>query len=270
MAVRRQHYVWRHYLEAWQARDGLVSSLVGDKFVRTNPSNIMVERDFYRLHAITRRDVAMLRELLLREETPSALRRSHENLVAQFTRVSDVQEAVQGHPKVPSHAKASVRDMAIQIEERIHGGTEDAALPILRALRNKDRSVLHSDAAAFAFFNFVSQQYMRTKPTRDRIEAVLTEIMSPASAERIRHVYCHCIATNLGASLYVDRQEFELLFFDAPADQGLITGDQPLVNMLHTDDGNPPPEMVLYYPLSPILGMILAPKSFAMGPAVRV
>ena len=71
MATRHQHYVWRHYLEGWHAHDMLVTSLVGDKLVRTKPRNIMVERDFYRLRAITPADAAVLRFLLMSKETPS-------------------------------------------------------------------------------------------------------------------------------------------------------------------------------------------------------
>ena len=81
MATRRQHYVWRHYLDGWQAEDGLVSSLVGDKVVRTKALNIMVERDFYRLHALSDEDVELLRDLLFREHTPSRLWRLHEDLI---------------------------------------------------------------------------------------------------------------------------------------------------------------------------------------------
>ena len=148
MATRRQHYVWRHYLEGWQAEDGLASSLVGDKVVRTKPLNIMVERDFYRLHALSRKDVGMLRALLLREETPSDLSQLHENLIRFHKGVSDAQEAIRRAPSASSHDKASVRDAALQIEEGMHSQIEADAVPILQALRNKDGRVIHSDATA--------------------------------------------------------------------------------------------------------------------------
>ena len=268
MATRRQHYVWRHYLEGWQAEDGLVSSLIGDKVVRTNPLNVMVERDFYSLHALSRADVQMLRALLLREETPPYLRHLHENLIRLHKRVSDLQQAIRRAPSASSHDKASMRDVALQIEERMHSQIEADAVPVLQALRNRDGRVIHSDATAPTFFHFVSQQYMRTKPIRDRVEGVLAEIMSPPQAARIRHLYCHCLATNMGASLYGDREDLELLFVDAPADERLITGDHPMVNVLGTDDGSQPLELALYYPLSPALGVILAPKALATPPVV--
>ena len=265
MTTRRQHYVWRHYLKAWQAPDGFVSSLRDEKLFRANPLNVMVETDFYRLDVITPRDVAALSVLLLRQETSESLRRLHEKLIAHFRLVWYVYESVQNHPNASSDDKARARDEAIQIEERIHAGIEADAVPVLRTLRNKDSSVIHSDETAITFFNFISQQYMRTKTMRDRIEDVLSEFVSPDTAQRIRHLYCHCIATNIGGSLYVDRKKFELVFVDTPRKRGLITGDQPLVNLLSTDDGTAPPEIALYYPLSPILGMILAPKDLAVA-----
>ena len=70
--------------------------------------------------------------------------------------------------------------------------------------------------------------------------------------ERIRHVYCHCIATNVGATLCRDRSDFELLFLRSPTSNGLITGDQPVVNLLATHDGTEPSELALYYPLFPL------------------
>lgn len=268
MATRRQHYVWSHYLEGWQAQDTLVSSLIGDKLVRTHPANIMVERDFYRVRAITPTDAVILRALLMREQTPSVVRQTHEKLIVHFEYISDVYSVVQRDPRFSSADKAIVQDAAINFEDRIHGGIEHDAVPILRALRNKDPSVIHSDATAFSFYNFMSQQYLRTKSMRNAIQRVLNEIMPPDTAERIRHVYCHCIATNLGASLYVDRKKFELLFVECPTERGLITGDQPVVNILGTDDDSAPLEIALYYPLSPTLGMFLAPKTLGMRSTV--
>ena len=138
-------------------------------------------------------------------------------------------------------------------------------MPVLRALRDKDRTVIHSDATAVAFFNFVSQQYMRTKAMRDRLEGGLRTMFGRPVARRIRNVYCHCIANNLGGSLYVDRHNFELVFVEPPPGRGLVTGDQPLVNLLASEDGRPPQEMVLYYPLAPSLGLIMTPREMDLA-----
>lgn len=268
MPTRRQHYVWRHYLEGWQAPDKLVASLIGDKLTRTRPSNIMVQRDFYRIGALTSADVATLRALLVRDETSPALRDLHRQLIKQFHRLATLGTIAQADPRFHSRHKRLIRDAVIQAEERLHGGIEQRAMPILRALRNEDPGVMHDTATSVDFFNFLSHQYFRTKAIRDAMSNGLRALVPADTAERIRHVFCHCIATNVGASLYGDRHHFELLFLRSPTPQGLITGDQPVVNLLATHDGDAPAEVAFYYPLTPSLAMILSPKSLDLRPAI--
>ncbi len=76
-----------------------------------------------------------------------------------------------------------------------------------------------------------------------------------------KHLVCHCTAENLGASLFVDRSEFEILFLRSGPDHEFLTGDQPIVNLYGAISmDSPPTETALYYPLKPHLSMILLPK----------
>ena len=245
-----------------------MASLIGDKLTRTKPSNIMVQRDFYRIGALTSADVATLRALLLRDETPSAIRHLHRKLIKQFHRLAVLDVIAQADPRLRSRHKVLARDAVIEAEERLHRGIEQRAVPILSALRDEDASVIHDTATSVDFFDFISHQYFRTKAIRDTMANELRTLVPADTAERIRHVFCHCIATNVGASLYRDRDDFELLFLRSPAPQCLITGDQPVVNLLATHDGTEPSELALYYPLTPSLAMILSPKSLDLRPAI--
>ena len=277
MPARRQHYVWRHYLEAWQGPDTRVASLLGDRLGSASPSNIMVQRDFYRVGALTAKDAATLRTLLLGDRTSPALRDLHRDLIDQFHRLSTLDAIAQVVPDLPSEHRTAARNAVIEAEERIHARIEQRAVPILGALRNEDAGVIHDDDASVDFFHFMSHQYFRTKALRDTIERGLRALVPADTAERIRHVFCHCTATNVGATLYRDRADFELLFLRSPTPEGLVTGDQPVVNLLTTHDGTEPAELALYYPLTPSLAMILSPKSLdlrssvaaATAPAVR-
>ena len=138
---------------------------------------------------------------------------------------------------------------------------EKSAKPILEALRNKDGNVIYSDDTAIPFFDFISHQFFRTKRKRDAIVEAAKGILPAENVQRIRNLLCYCYATNTGGSLYCDRHEFEITFLDCQADSEFITGDQPVVNILGDKDGRPPEELAFYYPLSPNLAMILAPKS---------
>ena len=131
----------------------------------------------------------------------------------------------------------------------------------LNALRNKDGNVIYSDDSAFSFFNFISQQFFRTKSKHDVVVESFEGLLPAENAQRIQNLICHCVATNIGGSLYCDRHGFEIIFLDCPAGSEFITGDQPVVNILTNRDGRPPEELAFYYPLSPNLAIILAPKS---------
>ena len=146
----------------------------------------------------------------------------------------------------------------------MHSGVENSAQSILEVLRNKDDKIIYSDNNAIEFFDFISQQYFRTKKMRDGIVEDLQSILPAENLQRIRNVICHCLAINVGGSLYVERRGWEIIFLDCPAGSEFITGDQPLINILGTKNGTPPTKLAFYYPLYPSLAMILAPKSLEL------
>ena len=80
--TRRQHYVWRHYLEAWEFKDGLTNCLREGRIFTSNPVNIMVERDFYKLSSVTRMEVKFL-ELFLKKTPAKDLRDLNRSLAGR-------------------------------------------------------------------------------------------------------------------------------------------------------------------------------------------
>jgi hypothetical protein len=102
----RQHYVWQEYLRSW-AVNGKVHCLREGRVFATGTAVLGVETDFYKVHAITDQDLALLRLVaglktlhpLQREFTESFLDRvlSPTLFVSQYreelTNISDVDEA---------------------------------------------------------------------------------------------------------------------------------------------------------------------------------
>ena len=163
MTTRRQHYVWRHYLEAWQREDGLVyCSRNGKLLPPTNPKNIMVERDYYKLHRITRSDATFLKAFI--ESTGSAvLLRSHRNLVATLAHVAEANELIQSSDRASTPEKRYAQTLVIEIEEQLQGQIEEGALPLLEELRQKRTEFINISETAITFFHFIAHQYFRTK-----------------------------------------------------------------------------------------------------------
>ena len=119
MVARRQHYVWRHYLEMWQGEDDSVWCFRNQKIFTTNPTNIMVEKDFYKLQELTREDIDILQEFV-KKTTPS-LRNTHKALVANFAFIAEASKRLQVDPKASSADRETARKMVIESAGRVGG-----------------------------------------------------------------------------------------------------------------------------------------------------
>jgi hypothetical protein len=79
--TRRQHHVWRSYLEAWST-DQIISCLSDGRTFPSNVSRVGVERDFHKLQALTSADIRGVRWLIGKAH-PSA-NRVQENFLTAF------------------------------------------------------------------------------------------------------------------------------------------------------------------------------------------
>ncbi len=264
MTTRRQHYVWRHYLEAWQDEERLVHwSRNGEILPPTNPKNVMVERDFYKLSRITKADVIFL-QAYIQSMGSATLRKSHGNLVAKLAYIAEANEIIRSSASASNAEKRVAQAAVIEIEEQLQGQIEQNALPMLGELRQKRTDFLNNYEASMNFFRFIAHQYFRTKRSREAIGEVLSQDSPNHDLARHKNIVSHLGAENLGCSLFVDRNEFDIIFLEGSNDLGFITGDQPVVNLLGTGIGNPSEttELALYYPLSPFLACLLSPRDY--------
>ena len=263
MTTRMQHYVWRHYLEAWQNEDGLVHcSRRGKILPPTNPKNLMVERDFYKLSRITKEDAILLKAFI--QSTEATLRQSHRNLIAALAHIANSNDLIQNSDRTSLDEKRYAQGLAIEMEEQLQGQIEQGALPILEELRHKRNEFVNVDRTAIQFFHFLAHQYFRTKHIREAIGEELAQISPNHDFARLSNIVCHIGAVNVGGSLFVDRNQFDIVFLDDGDDVGFITGDQPVVNLLGTGDGSETTELALYYPLSPSLSCLVVPKELKL------
>ena len=264
MPTHRPHTVWRHYLEAWQDQRGFVHfSRNGEILPPSNPVNVMVARHTYKLPLITQTDVRFL-ELFIEQTGRAALRPSHRKLVANWARISHANELIKNNGGASAEDRRYVEGLVIDAEEMLHSKTEEIALPILAALRQKRNNFLNSYEEAIVFFHFIAHQYFRTEPGREAIGETLVQGFPGHDFDRLRNIISYIGAENVGNSLFVDRKEYDIVFAENRCDLGFITGDQPVINLLGTGDGSETKELAFYYPLSPQLSCVLAPKIYRL------
>ena len=264
MTTRMQHYVWRKYLEAWQQSSGQIWCLRNGKEFESNPANVMKKRDYYSLSRITRADMVFLDAMFM--NTNPELRKSHRSLIELLGNIANVNHAVQASGKATEEERKYANDLVIETEEKLQTGIEQRALPILEQLRHEKMDFLANYDLAMSFFQYISHQYMRTKALREAVGEELRNSLLGRDFGHLKNLLCHCAAENLGASLFVDRNKFEIVFMRCGSSDEFITGDQPLVNIFHSCGQDiPPTELALYYPLGPHLSMLLLPRVFGLN-----
>ena len=265
MTTRNHHYVWRHYLEAWGNESGLVHwSKDGEVRSPTNPTNLMVERDYNKLPLISSSDLAFLR--LLFESTGSAeLRQTHRIFIDDLAHIVQTSEVIQSGDRFSAGEKRLAQAAVVETMEDLHTQIEQSALSILKELRHKRTDFINDYDSSMAFFRFIAHQYLRTRRIREDFEEVHSQVFLGHDFARLAPIVSHIGAENFGASLFVDRNDFDIVFLEGRDDIRFITGDQPVVNLMGDGYGGDTTELSLYYPLSPNLSCLVSPKEYRLG-----
>lgn len=264
MTVRRQHYVWRHYIESWANKRGLVHCLRhGKDYFLANPSNVMVERDFYKLHELDTQDMEFLKAYI-ENSGPSGLKLHHQEFVELIALIANGNAVIQRDSRSSPAEKVEAKRLSIEAEEKVHADIENKALPIINELRNKRSGFLDSNESSATFFLFIAQQYCRTKNIRNDVRTYLSRSKLGRDLSRLTNVMCYIWATTMAFNLSHIDHDFDIVFLENRGNHGFVTGDQPLINILANRYGGDTTGTTFYYPLSPNLSCLVVPKRFKL------
>lgn len=252
--TRRQHHIWRSYLKAWST-DQIIFCLQDGRIFPSNVSRVGVERDFYKLPALTSADIEGVRWLIGKAQ-PSATR-VQETFLTAFGFPGWLLSNPPPHLAGDAEYEAQLRHQVINAEECWHAALEARMVPIIAALRHRDASVYADDEQCIPFLHFLCLQSLRTKGVRDKVAARTSEV-NGFSVARSWNILRHIFAVNVGGGLYLERKKRPLWMLENDTDIPFITGDQPVVNLFPSPHPDKPPELLaLYYPLSPSTALII-------------
>jgi Protein of unknown function (DUF4238) len=252
--TRRQHHVWRSYLEAWST-DQIIFCLRDGRIFPSNVNGVGVERDFHKLPALTSADIQGVRWLIGKGNQSAT--RVQENFLTAFGFPGWLLSNPPPHLAGDAEYEAQLRHQVINAEEDWHAGLEDRMVPVIAALRRRDASVYADDKGCIPFLHFLCLQSLRTKGVRDRVAARTSEV-NGFSIARCWNILRHIFAVNVGVGLYLERKTRPLWMLENETDVPFITGDQPVVNLFPSPHPDKPPELLaLYYPLSPSTALII-------------
>lgn len=251
---KNQHYVWKHYLDAWAPSGKIACYRQRERKAFTpNTKNIASETYFYRVFDLTEAELAYLNGVI--NSRPERVRETLRGFVDMFQLVAQMRRLLERHGKPDPAIKAQYQALLDQAErsmgEQYHVAIEQRAIPLLDRLRNGDASFWLNERDASSFSYFIATQYLRTARMRNAV--VGTVAVAGIDISRVWPIECHFWSTEIGATLFLNRDRYRAVILTNRTDVSFITGDQPAIN-LHAANI---PEFRLYYPVTPETALLL-------------
>ncbi|MEL7608814.1 MAG: DUF4238 domain-containing protein [Bacillota bacterium] len=262
MKKRKQHYVWKHYLEAWTV-DGQLFCLRDKNIFPTNLINIAQKRDFYRLNELTENDIALIK-LLWIDTSPPLLRPLHMDLLNGFNLAFEIKKLYEASGKIDLELEKQLDVTMNNLEENFHCGIEGLAIPYLENVRSGDIAFYADEGNRIEFNYFLATQYLRTNHIKEHIKTAFSDMPRKyaqfgLNIERVWNVVSHILATNMGYVLSREDSNMQLILLYNNTKIPFITSDQPIVNIRADHlSFDAPTEFELYYPHTPNLALILS------------
>lgn len=262
MKKRRQHYVWQHYLEAWTT-NGQLYCLRNSSIFRTNTLNIGQQRDFYRLQELTPNDIVLIK-LLYVNNSPLFLQPLHNQLLDEFNLAFELKREYEKSREKNEEFEKQIDITINNLEENLHCGIENMAIPFLEKVQKKDLSFYKDEQNRIEFNYFIATQYLRTNHMRQRLKQAFQDIPAKYAhfnfdINRIWNVVTHITATNLGFSLSRPEYHINIFLLENNTDVPFVTGDQPLINLKSDPKSfEVPSKLELYYPQTPEIALMFS------------
>lgn len=258
--VKQPHYVWRSYLEAWEVEKRL-HVLRDGKYFSSAARGIAKQSGFYRLRDLTKDDLKFIEAVAIPKGAHQ--REGHLQLMRAFYAVSLAATTLLDLDLPLEHRE--IAEKAINdTEEDFHSHIEQLGMPWLKELQQGNIDFIKDEANGL-FFYFLFTQYFRTKAMKTNMLQSLEgsddlRVLAPRF-EKCWPVFRHIHATDVAANVFAKRREFKAVMLHAGPEKTLITGDQPVINMLADPEMKVMPiGAEFYYPVTPNLALLYTPN----------
>lgn len=257
MMKKKQHYVWRHYLSPWAKNDQVFCLSAGKVFL-TNLMNVANENYFYKLKELSAKDIDLIKKLLI-ERTPKLLQDLNTNWIRIFSIMYDFKSLYEKSGRSDPEFERELQKQIVNLEEDLHTRIEQSAIPLLEMIYQEDSSFYDDDDRKAIFNYFIAVQYFRTNKIKKNITGQALGLPQ-IDLSRIWNVASHIFATNLGMSLYREKELFKGILIRNHTAVPFITGDQPVINTYAKYDEKTiltHEQLELYYPVRPDLALLI-------------
>ncbi|MFH7524865.1 DUF4238 domain-containing protein [Aeromonas sp. A5] len=252
----KQHFVWRNYLRAW-ANNEIICCLMGNKIFKSNLMGIGQERYFYKLKELRYNEVEFLRALI-DQDSRKIIRKLNRGWIDFFNRIFVIKKQL-SECKISTPEADEIIDVIVHnLEEDFHSKIEAEAIKFLEMLYKRNLSFYDDEEQLIDFLFFICQQYFRTQNINDNVRKEVC-FFQDINIDAMWPVLRHICATNLGFHLYLNRVNIRPVLIENHSNIPFVTGDQPIINTcaIELRPGEIATDIVLYYPLTPTLSLLL-------------
>lgn len=249
----RQHHVWQQYLRAW-ATDGCIFCLQNGRVFKTGTAVLGMGIDFYKVQALSDRDLELIRLLAFPGKQHPKLREANERYLRYVLTPSLLANS---HPDALKNPELQeyLDAYNTNVVDQHHTFLESSFVPLLAQSLREDISWYGNGVNRIAFFTFIAAQNLRTRRVKSAAIAQLRDRMG-LDFSRIWDILAVVYAFNAGFSMYAEPQRRPLILVQNQTAVPFLTADQPVINL--AGGGVTAPEfLAFYYPLSPRLALYL-------------
>lgn len=258
MKKRRQHYVWRHYLNSWAA-DEMIWCFRNGSIYNTNLVNVAQQRDFYKINKLSAEEMQLLRMLAIGpyKDRDIDLNAGWIRIFQMAYNIKELASSVGiDKPEIITQIDTAIHN----IEEEYHSYIEGNSARYLESLLSGDISFYYNADDCMAFIYFISLQYMRTKKIQENVvRSIKTPL--PVDFRNIWPILRHVYATQIAKNLYLQKELYCPVLLTNSTYVPLLTSDQPIINThaAKLNMNKPVEELEFYYPISQNTALLITP-----------
>lgn len=269
MAIKKQqHYVWENYLNAWKYNEKHLFCFrkKNNKIFPSSPNDVGKQDRFYKIDSLSELELKFLEDAFIKSITNEHMKEAANGWVNVFKMVFAMFQFAEG--KESPRIKEGIHEIMNNFMEDIHTKIELQAIPLLKELQLGRTAFFDNEENMSDFMLFLCMQYFRTNKLKQNYLKVVAEISEKLPNEwsnidlsKIWNILTVVFATNMGATLYALRENYDWCIINNSTETPFITIDQPVVNLKGNYElEQSTEELELFYPLSPKLALLISEK----------
>lgn len=248
--TKKSHFVKQEYLKNWSHdNNSVLVSMNGSPYKSESTASICYERYMYRMELLSDNEVMQLKYFYA--NSPDIVKKINDEFIDDWQLCCKLIKALESEKN-----KEFLKKMLIQTGEDLQTNLESAyTKKIKNCILNCDESFLFDDDEKLNFCLFLFSQYLRTQKKKQAIMFNYNEADEerkkrfPLNPVRMWKVLIF-IMTNMASYTMLLKPNLHIEFIKS-TEKLLITGDQPIVNIIGDDSVER-----FYFPISPTVGLI--------------